>query len=167
MAKIVLCMLLVLQLVFLVWGAPLKNLIVNLPGLAEKAPFRLEWQNSLIKLIAFYVSFRDIFGISISKCVRQGSISIRGSVCLSTWMSVCLSFGPDIRLRSLSAVFGTLQPRRFYYLEHMFVSKHYGPYLCLKQKIHMKIGEILILHQFSELMPPTAFFYLNLFRNDK
>ena len=54
-----------------------------------------------------------------------------------------------------------------YYLEHMFVGKHYGPYLCLKQEIHIKIGEILKLHRISELMPPTAFFYLNLFKNDK
>ena len=54
-----------------------------------------------------------------------------------------------------------------YYLEHMFVGKHCGPYLCLKQKIHIKTGEILKLLQISELMPPTAFLYLNLFRNDK
>ena len=31
----------------------------------------------------------------------------------------------------------------------------------------MKIGEILKLHQISELMPPTAFLYPNSFRNDK
>ena len=54
-----------------------------------------------------------------------------------------------------------------YYLEHMFVGKHYGTYLCEKQEIHIKIGEILKLHQISELLPPTAFFYLNSFRNDK
>ena len=54
-----------------------------------------------------------------------------------------------------------------YYLEHMIVGKHYGPYLCLKQEIHTKIGEILKLHRISELMPPTAFFYLNSYRNDK
>ena len=54
-----------------------------------------------------------------------------------------------------------------YYLEHTFVGKHYGAYPCLKQTIHIKIGEILKLHRISELTPPTAFFYLNSFRNDK
>ena len=39
MAK-VLCLLLGLQLVSLVWGAPLRDLIVNLPGLAEEATYR-------------------------------------------------------------------------------------------------------------------------------
>jgi len=54
-----------------------------------------------------------------------------------------------------------------YYLEHMFVGKHYGKYLCLKKEIIMKIGKILKLHRISELMPPTAFFYLDSFRKDK
>ena len=54
-----------------------------------------------------------------------------------------------------------------YYLEHMFVGKHYGTYICLKWEIYKKIGEILKLHQISELMLPTMFFYLNSFRNDK
>ena len=49
----------------------------------------------------------------------------------------------------------------------MFVGKRYGPYLCLKKEIYIKIGENLKLHRISELMPPTAFFYLNSFRNDK
>ena len=49
-------------------------------------------------------------------------------------------------------------PPNFYYLEHMFVGKHYGSYLGLKQKIYIKISEILKLHRISEPMPPTAFF---------
>ena len=51
-----------------------------------------------------------------------------------------------------------------YYLERMFVGKHYGPYLCLKHEVHIDIGEILALHRISVQMLSAAFFYLNLFR---